>query len=839
MFNLDEIDELPIIYLNKSIVLPTWMGHIRIPHPDTRHSKNYKFLNARFLDNESESESALQLVGIVTQQEDQASDEPKVGTTALIKKVLKVYSKSNKSTPTSYMMTVIGIQRFKFISYKQREPYDVAVVDHRLNVDVNEEDDDVKKLRDRVKKHMENLYSLYDDKDPNYDFIYKFMKSFGKLVFEELSDACLYALNPSFKETLNMIPIFDPKERAMIVIEIIECEINNQKKQIALKKANSHNVKSMPSAIISMDMSNSQYNGLMKKIEDAKLPKSVEKVVIDHLNATKSMGRQNIEYALIINYIETILSMPWNKVAPEVCNIKKAKIDLDEAHFGLEKVKKRILEFLAVRQLKGGIKTPILCFVGPPGVGKTTIAKSIAKTLGRPFHRIALGGISDASEIRGHRRTYIGSMPGRIITGLKSAQVKNPVLLLDEIDKLDRGVQGNPASALLEVLDEEQNDAFTDLYLAVPFDISQVLFITTANKISTIPAPLLDRLEIIRIPGYSSEEKLIITKHHVIPKQISQNGLNSDHLSFEENALKNLITQYTDEAGVRSLERKIASLFRSIAIQLAEFLENQKDLIDKNNNDLTEDVLMDENDDDCSKEVEISKVSPAKKSMEKDNIKFHVTINDDFILSVLGPPMYHGNMHDYVNRPGIAIGLAWTISGGEVLVVEASFCGGKQKLTLTGQLGDVMRESSMIAYNWVKTNAHKFNIDSKQLEKGGELHIHFPAGAVNKDGPSAGVTVATAIMSLLYDTCILPKVAMTGEITLNGMVLPVGGIKEKVLAAHSKSYTTVILPFENQKDVIDIPDNILKEVNILYAKRIEDVLAIVLGDDFQKLQSKL
>jgi ATP-dependent Lon protease len=481
-------------------------------------------------------------------------------------------------------------------------------------------------------------------------------------------------------------------------------------------------------------------------------------------------------------YIDWLVAMPWKQETTDAVDIGRARAVLDEDHEGLEKIKDRILEYLAVKKIRPEGKDPILCFVGPPGVGKTSLGKSIARAMGRKFHRISLGGMRDEAEIRGHRRTYIGALPGQIVQGLRRAGSKNPVLMLDEVDKLGTDFRGDPASALLEVLDPEQNATFRDHYLDVPFDLSRVLFITTANVMDTVPAPLRDRMEIINLAGYTEEEKVAIAQRHLVPKQVREHGLESGvDITFAPEALRLLVRGYTREAGVRSLEREIASVSRKVARRRAE-----------GNNEA-------------------------------------VRVTPDLVVSFLGVPRFELEEVEQRTRvPGVATGLAWTPAGGDVLFVEATRMRGSHTLTLTGQLGDVMKESVQAALSWVRSHAGELGIDPEFWERS-DVHVHVPAGAIPKDGPSAGVTMATALVSLLTARPVRSDVAMTGEISLSGRVLPVGGIKEKVLAAHRAGLRSLILPRRNEKNFIeDVPPAVRDSLTVHLADTIADVLAVAL-----------
>ncbi|HYB97317.1 MAG TPA: endopeptidase La [Vicinamibacterales bacterium] len=520
---------------------------------------------------------------------------------------------------------------------------------------------------------------------------------------------------------------------------------------------------------------------LRTKLEAVGLPEAVKKEALRELDRLSKMPPAAAEYTVARTYLDWIVALPWSKKTDEVIDLKKTKSIMDAEHSGLEKAKDRILEYLAVRKLNPGMKGPILCFAGPPGVGKTSLARSIAQSLGRKFVRISLGGVRDEAEIRGHRRTYIGALPGQIIQGLRRAESKNPVFILDEIDKLGSDFRGDPSSALLEVLDPEQNSTFRDHYLDVPFDLSEVLFITTANVLDTIPPALRDRMEVLELPGYTEEEKLAIARDHLVAKQVQNHGLNKSQVTFTEQGLRTIIRGYTREAGVRNLEREIGAICRKIARRRAEG--------------------------------------------EDDKVK----VTPEFVHELLGAPRFMDEeVKDRTRHPGVATGMAWTPVGGDVLFVEATRMAGNGSLTLTGQLGDVMKESARAALSWVRAHATEWQIDP-EFFKNSELHVHVPSGAIPKDGPSAGVTMVTAMVSELTRRSVRSDVSMTGEITLQGKVLPVGGIKEKVLAAKRAGIKEVILPKQNEKNVKeDLGDELMKGLTIHLVSTIDEVLLLAL-----------
>jgi ATP-dependent Lon protease len=520
---------------------------------------------------------------------------------------------------------------------------------------------------------------------------------------------------------------------------------------------------------------------LRTKLEAAGLPDTVKKEALRELDRLSKMPPAAAEYTVARTYLDWIVALPWSKKTDEVIDLKKTKSIMDAEHSGLEKAKDRILEYLAVRKLNPGMKGPILCFVGPPGVGKTSLARSIAQSLGRKFVRISLGGVRDEAEIRGHRRTYIGALPGQIIQGLRRAESKNPVFILDEIDKLGSDFRGDPSSALLEVLDPEQNNTFRDHYLDVPFDLSEVLFITTANVLDTIPAPLRDRMEVLELPGYTEEEKLAIARDHLVAKQVQNHGLNKSQVTFTDQGLRAVIRGYTREAGVRNLEREVGAICRKVARRRAEGDEEK------------------------------------------------VKVTPEFVHELLGAPRFMDEeVKDRTRNPGVATGMAWTPVGGDVLFVEATRMAGSGSLTLTGQLGDVMKESARAALSWVRAHANEWRIDP-DFFKNSELHVHVPSGAIPKDGPSAGVTMVTAMVSELTRRPVRSDLSMTGEITLQGKVLPVGGIKEKVLAAKRAGIKEVILPKQNEKNVKeDLGEELRKGLTIHLVSTIDEVLLLAL-----------
>jgi ATP-dependent Lon protease len=515
------------------------------------------------------------------------------------------------------------------------------------------------------------------------------------------------------------------------------------------------------------------------KVKDADLPPDALKEAERELERLARMHPSSAEYSVATTFLDWLTALPWHKATEDNLDIKKARKVLDDDHYGLDKPKRRIIEYLAVRKLKPDSKGPILCFVGPPGTGKTSLGQSIARALGRKFYRMSLGGVRDEAEIRGHRRTYVGALPGRVIQGIRRAESNNPVFMLDEIDKLGADFRGDPSSALLEVLDPEQNFSFQDHYLDVQFDLSKVMFIATANILDTIPPALRDRMEVLQLLSYTEDEKVHIAERHLIPRQREANGLTAEQISFTRGALRHIISGYTREAGLRNLEREIGSNCRGVATKIAE------------------------------------------EAITSEVIKIQQ------VTKYLGAVRFTGETKARTSTPGVVTGLAWTQVGGDILFVEATAMKGKDRLILTGQLGDVMKESAQAALSFVRTNAAKLGLSDTIFENQ-DIHVHIPAGAIPKDGPSAGVTMLTALVSFLTKRRVIKDLAMTGEITLRGQVLPVGGIKEKVLAAHRAGIKTIILPKENQKDLEDIPKKVQKDITFHFADKMTDVLKLAL-----------
>lgn len=701
-----------------------------------------------------------------------------VGTCAVIIKMAK-------TSENHTQLLLQGISRFSIEELVEGKPYQQA----RINL---LEEKDVKDIE--TEALMANLLSLFDRILKLSPFLPPEFGPMAKSISEAgtLADLIASIVNAPVEEKQKVLDVADVKERLkeltrlvnhqMEVLELgnkiqtkVKDDIDKNQREYYLRQQ----MKAIKQELGETDENVVETDEYRKKIEEAQLPEEAKKEAIRELERLSRMNPSSAEYTVSSTYLDWVTALPWHLATTDNLDIAKARQILDEDHYGLSKPKKRIIEYLAVRKLKPDSKGPILCFVGPPGTGKTSLGHSIARALGRKFVRIALGGVRDEAEIRGHRRTYIGALPGRVIQGLRRAESNNPVFMLDEIDKLGNDYRGDPSSALLEVLDPQQNNSFTDHYLDVPFDLSKVLFIATANMLDTIPPALLDRLEVIELSGYTQEEKVKIAEKYLIPRQLTENGLVASQFKLTTRALSAIISGYTREAGVRNLEREIANACRGIAAQIAEGSLKSK------------------------------------------------TVSEKDIHKYLGPVRVPTDIDWRITRPGIAIGLAWTPVGGDMLFIEATAMKGKKGLTLTGQLGDVMKESVTAALSFIRTNARELGVDPDFFENV-DIHIHVPAGATPKDGPSAGVTMLTALMSLITNRKVKKQLAMTGEITLRGAVLPVGGIKEKVLAAYRAGIKTILLPAWNRKDIEDIPADVQKNITFHFMTDMLDVVKLAL-----------
>jgi ATP-dependent Lon protease len=673
--------------------------------------------------------------------------------------------------------------RFKVKEYVQKKPYLRASVEHIKEDDTK--DKEIEALMSNMIGQFTRIAELSLGLPQEIVVMARSIREPGIL-----ADMIASTINSSLEEKQKVLEIFDIKKRLKEVtrlvnhqLEILELgnKIQSQVKGDMDKRQREYylreQLKAIKEELGEKDEAAVEVEDYRAKIEGKNLPEEARKEAERELNRLSRMHPSSAEYTVASTYLDWLTALPWHESTEDNLDIKKARQILDKDHFGLDKAKKRILEYLAVRKLKPESKGPILCFAGPPGTGKTSLGRSIAQALGRRFFRISLGGVRDEAEIRGHRRTYVGALPGRIIQGIRRSGSNNPVFMLDEIDKVGSDFRGDPSSALLEVLDPEQNFSFSDHYLDVAFDLSKVMFITTANILDTIPPALLDRMEVLKLVGYTLDEKIRIANRYLIPRQREAHGLKTKQLSFTKGAVKHIISGYTREAGLRNLEREIASICRGVAAGVAE-----------------------------------EKVAS-------------VTIKVENISEYLGPVRLISEAKARTSIPGVATGLAWTQAGGELLFIEATSMRGSKGLTLTGQLGDIMKESATAALSFIRSNAETIGIPDDYFEKH-DIHIHVPAGAIPKDGPSAGVTMLTALTSLLTHKTINKDLAMTGEITLRGQVLPVGGIKEKVLAAHRAGIKAIIIPKWNEKDLEDIPKEIKEKIRFYPVERMQDVLKI-------------
>jgi len=701
-----------------------------------------------------------------------------VGSSALILKMAKV-------DEDKAQLLLQGMGRFKISGYKSTAPYFQARVAELPSVWTK--DKKIEALMANLVAQYQRIVELSTGLPPEIIAMAKSLED-----PDTLADMITSTINSTTPEKQEILETLDVRKRLNKVtkmvnyqLEILEMgkkiqtqvkgDMDKQQREYYLRQQ----MKAIREELGESDQGNVEIEEYRTKIAEKNLPEVAKKEAEREINRLSRMHPSSAEYTVALTYLDWITELPWNESSPDNLDLVKAQKILDFDHYGLDKAKKRILEYLAVRKLNPNIKGPILCLVGPPGTGKTSLGHSIANALGRKFIRIALGGIRDEAEIRGHRRTYVGALPGRIIQSIRRAGTKNPVFMLDEIDKVGSDFRGDPSSALLEVLDPEQNFSFEDHYLDVPFDLSQVMFITTANILDTIPPALRDRMEVLRLSGYTQEEKFKIASRYLIPRQREANGLKAEHISFTKGAVNQIITGYTREAALRNLEREIGNACRSVAASIAK---GEKESVNVNTKNLT---------------------------------KF------------LGPVRITNDMKKRVATPGVVMGLAWTEAGGDILFIEATTMRGTGKLTLTGQLGDVMKESATAALSYIRSNAPSMNIEDNYFQTH-DIHIHIPAGAIPKDGPSAGVTMLTAIASVLTGATTHKDLAMTGEITLRGKVLPVGGIKEKMLAAHRAGIKTIILPKLCEKDLLDVPKNVRDAIKFHFVDNMTDVLKIAL-----------
>lgn len=766
--------KLPVIALRDLIVFPKMVTHFDCGRP-----KSIAAVDA--------AEIKESLIFLTAQKDSEIMDPTEddlyeYGTVATVKQILKI--------PGGIVRVLVeGLYRARIVDINLDNEYYEANIE---TFEELEEDDPKDKNLEAAKRLVEADLSEYEELDTKQ--IPGILESvIDNSTSSNLVDTSAGYINLSIEDNQKLLEIVDPYERLLEYHGILRKEIEMLKIEKSIDQKVKSNMNEVQREyylkeqlkVIHEELDEdygSSVDEYREKIENKKLPKDVKEKVLKEVSRLAKVNEASPEYTVIINYVDWILDLPWEESSSDEIDLNHARKVLNNEHYGLKNVKERILEFIAVRKLSESSKGPILCLVGPPGVGKTSIANSIANSLDKEFVRMSLGGVTDEAEIRGHRRTYVGALPGRVISLIKKAGENNPVFLLDEIDKVGSDYKGDPASGLLEVLDPEQNKTFTDHYLELPFDLSNVFFITTANTTQTIPGPLLDRMEVIQLGGYTPEEKFNIAKKYLLPKQIKENGLKDSQFKISDGALMDIINYYTREAGVRNLEREISKCTRKAALQIVE--KNKKS------------------------------VSVTSRNLNK----------------FLGEKFYLFDLIDKEDQVGVVNGLAWTEVGGETLAIETNIMQGDGKLTLTGQLGDVMKESAMAAISYLASNSDKFNIDP-EFRHNKDIHIHVPEGAVPKDGPSAGITMATSVLSALTNRAVRKDIAMTGEITLRGKILPIGGLKEKLLAAERMGIKTVLIPKENERDLKEIEKNVIKGLKIIPVEEMYEVEKYALIDE--------
>ena len=771
---LEVPDSLPVLPLRDIVIFPFMIVPLYVSR-----DKSVKAVDSALAEN--------RMICLVAQK-DQERETPgvdelhRMGTVAVIMRMLKL--------PDGRIRVLVqGMNRAHVDGFQQDDPYFLANLTPVDEAEWEEDSLELEALMRNVKEALEKSVNLGKSISPEVMVIAANLDDPGRL-----ADLAVSNLDLKVEAAQEILETIDPIARLTKVHELItkELEVLAMQQQISSQARGEmdrtqrefflrQQLKAIQSELGEGNELAEEVRQFRTKARKSKMPKEVYKEVNRQLGKLERMHPDAAETATLRNYLECMVNLPWSKFSRDNLDLASANAILDEDHYGLERIKERIIEYLAVHKLKKKMRGPILCFVGPPGVGKTSLGRSIARAVGRKFHRISLGGVRDEAEVRGHRRTYVGSMPGRIIQGIQQAATANPVFMLDEVDKLGADYRGDPSSALLEVLDPEQNNTFRDNYLGVPFDLSNVMFIATANQLDPIQPAFLDRMEVIELTGYTEEEKLQISKRHLIPKQLEANGLDDANIAFSDESIRGMVKRYTREAGLRSLEREVSRVCRKVAKRVAEGREE----------------------------------------------KSRITASN--LSQFLGPAKYTPEENLKNDRVGVATGLAWTPTGGDILFVEATMMKGKGELILTGTLGDVMRESARAALSYARSRAQQFHIDER-LFQSNDIHIHIPEGAIPKDGPSAGVTMALAMISVLTDSPIRRKVALTGEITLRGNVLPVGGVKEKVLAARRAKIETVVLPHVNGKDVDELPSYVRRDMEFRLVDQVEEALAAALVD---------
>jgi len=776
-FNIKGADEYPVMPLRNTVLFPQQVIPIYIGRERSLKLINDLDPKKRYI--------------VVVAPEDGSIEDPKssdlyaYGTLA---QVLKVFDMPDNSKSA----IVQGISRVKILDYTNQEPYFFAAVESMEDEPITD-GLEVDALAANLRQAFDELMKVAPNLTEEHSGMLKNIQKPNRL-----TDRAISVITISNQEKQEILEELNVKKRIEKALNLISREIQRIKLGEEIqsevhdeitKTQREYYLREQMKAIkkeLGEDEGSVELKELEDKLKAAKMPEDADKVAMKELDRLSRIPTQSPEYNVSRTYIEWLSELPWSESTDDRIDLKEAMKILDDDHYGLDKVKERIIEYLAVRNLKqkkdpdGRVKGPILCFGGPPGVGKTSLGKSIARSMGRKFVRLSLGGVRDEAEIRGHRRTYIGALPGRIIQSIKKAGTNNPVFMLDEIDKLGADFRGDPSSALLEVLDPEQNHSFSDHYLEVDFDLSNVMFISTANYQDAIPPALRDRMEILEFTGYIEDEKVQIAKRHIVPKQVKENGLTKEQVTFDAGSIKELIRSYTREAGVRNLEREIANVLRKVARELVE------------------------------EETKKTKITKAK------------------VGEYLGAPRFHSELAERTTKPGVVTGLAWTAAGGDILFIESTKMKGKGRLTLTGQLGDVMKESATAGLTFVRSHAEEFGLDP-DFNENTDIHIHVPAGAIPKDGPSAGVSMVTSLVSLLSGIPVKEKVAMTGEITLRGSVLPIGGVKALIPDRLHAGIKEVILPDHNRKDLEDVPKHVAKDLKFHFAKEVNDVLKVALA----------
>lgn len=772
-------EELPILTIKGSVLFPDMVLPLQIENPGA-----IKMIDDVVLSHK--------MVGVIAKKkiESESAELPSheasysYGSVGLILKMVKMPNGSQN-------LLVQGVKRFRILEFTQKEPYLMAKI-LTFPKEKVEKTVEMEALISNIQRLFRRVMELSAHLPPELGVLVMNVQDPSNIA--DLIASNLNIQTEELQEILEALDITDRLKKVTLLlnkeIQVLELgqkiqsevksEMDDRQREYFLREQ----LRAIQKELGEKDERTVEIDELRLKIKEKTLPKEVEDEALKELDRLSRMSPAAAEYNVSRTYLDWILDLPWSESTQDTLDIESAAKILDEDHYDLEKVKKRILEYLAVRKLKSDMKGPVLCFVGPPGVGKTSLGRSIARALNRKFHRISLGGVRDEAEIRGHRRTYVGALPGRIIQGINKAGSNNPVFMLDEVDKIGADFRGDPSSALLEVLDPEQNFSFSDHYLELSFDLSKVMFITTANVLDTIPPALRDRMEVLELSGYTEEEKVQIANRYTIPKQLSAHGINESQLSFTQDTLSRIVKFYTKEAGLRNLEREIATICRGVAKKIAEGYSQQ------------------------------------------------VVIAPEMIFEYLGPARFYPDLAERTSIPGVAVGLAWTPVGGDIIFVEATKMKGGKNLSLTGQLGEVMKESAQTALSYIRSKALELEIDEDFFQNY-DIHIHVPAGAIPKDGPSAGITMFTALTSLLKGLPVRGDLAMSGEITLRGSILPVGGIKDKVLAAKLAGIKTIILPKKNEKDLYEIPQNIKEGLNFKFVQTMDEIIPIVFSDNTQ------